>query len=553
MTLRRKRKQHESTHRGAQHMANRIRAARRRVRGLDAAMRRSATYRHPAGRIVRIETHISIVYLAGRYAYKIIKPVAPGFADFTEAATRRHCCEAQMRLNKPLARALYLDVLPVVRTAGRLQPGANGTAIEYTVKMRRFDEAGLFSRLAERKALTPRDIDGAARRLADYHRRAPRDVPLARYGSAALLRTQIEAVNASLRANVSHPALREISTWCAHQLDTHASAIDRRRADGFVRGCHGDLHLDNVVRWRGQIAMFDCIDFDDALRWIDVANDIAFLVMDLRARAGAHLSNRLLNRWLDVSGDHAALALMPLYVVYRALVRAWVAYLKGRNTSARKTSDAARDTQRYIEAACAEMQRPRPVLLLCHGYSGSGKSVASRALAELCGAVHLSSDVERKRLVSSRERAGRLGVEHYTHDARDAIYDHLLGLASGVLKNGYSVIVDATFIGRIHRNAFFALAERLDVPVRMLDFHAERSVLAQRIEARKREVRDASDADTSTLALQLASADPLTEDERALTFTFDTAVPLSAFDTPAFWHPVLELMQPAAEIALQTC
>ncbi|SEJ43965.1 bifunctional aminoglycoside phosphotransferase/ATP-binding protein [Paraburkholderia diazotrophica] len=539
----------DAVHRGAQHAANRIRAAQRGVRGLDPAMRRPGTYRHPAGRIVRIETHISVVYLAGRFAYKIIKPVAPGFADFTAAGTRRRCCEAQVRLNKPLARALYLGVLPIARKAGRLRLGAHGAAIEHAVKMRRFDEAMLFSTLAKHAALTPRDIDGAAQRLADYHRHAPHDVPVSRYGSAALLRAQVEAVNASLRANVSHPALREIAAWCAQQLDKHASAIERRRADGFVRGCHGDLHLDNVVRWRGRIAMFDCIDFDDALRWIDVANDVAFLVMDLRARAGARLANRLLNGWLEASGDYSSLAPMPLYVVYRALVRAWVAHLKGRNASARRAANAALDTQRYIEVACAEIRRPRPVLLLCHGYSGSGKSVASRALAELSGAVHLSSDVERKRLISSRGSNGRLGVEHYTHIARDAIYDHLLRLASDVLQNGYSAIVDATFIMRIHRNAFLALAERLCVPVRILDFHAEPSVLIERIEARNRGPRDASDADVSTLTLQLASADPLTDDEKALTFTFDTAVPLAAFDSNAYWQSVIEFMQRAAEPA----
>ncbi|MPW21989.1 AAA family ATPase [Paraburkholderia sp. CNPSo 3157] len=539
----------DAAHRGAQHAANRIRAAQRSVRGLDAAMQRPRMYRHPAGRIVRIETHISVVYLAGRFAYKIIKPVAPGFADFTAAETRRRCCEAQVRLNRPLARALYLGVLPIARHAGRLQFGASGAAIEHAVKMRRFDEATLFSTLAKHSALTPRDIDDAAQRLADYHRHAPRNVPVSRYGSAALLRAQVEAVNASLLANVSHPALHEIAAWCAQQLDKHASALDRRRVDGFVRGCHGDLHLDNVVRWHSRIAMFDCIDFDDALRWIDVANDVAFLVMDLRARAGARLANRLLNGWLEVSGDYSALAPMPLYVVYRALVRAWVAHLKGRNASARRAANAALDTQRYIEVACAEIRRPGPVLLLCHGYSGSGKSVASRALAELSSAVHLSSDIERKRLISLRASNDRLGVEHYTHMARDAIYDHLLRLASDVLRHGNSAIVDATFIMCIHRSAFVALAERLRVPVLILDFHAEPSVLIERIEARNRGPRDASDADVSTLTLQLASADPLTDDEKALTFTFDTAVPLASFDSTAYWQPVIELMQRAAEPA----
>nr|WP_242684034.1 bifunctional aminoglycoside phosphotransferase/ATP-binding protein [Paraburkholderia hospita] len=516
-------------------------------------MRRSCTYRHPAGRIVRIETHISVVYLAGRFAYKIIKSVAPGFADFTSADTRQRCCEAQMRLNRPLAQGLYLGVLPIVRQGRLLKLGCSGAAVERAVKMRRFDEAMLFSNLAMTGALTTRDTDDAAQRLADCHQRAPRNVPMARYGSAALLRTQIEAVNAPLLENFHHPALHEISAWCMQQLAKHASAIDGRRADGFVRGCHGDLHLDDVVRWRGGIFMFDCIDFDDALRWIDVASDVAFLVMDLRARAGTRIANRLLNRWLDISGDYAALLLTPLYVVYRALVRAWVACLKGRNASVRRAAAATRDARHYIDIAWTETQRPRPILLLCHGFSGSGKSAASRALAELSGAVRLSTDAERKRLQSTDEAITRLGAEHYTREARNATYDHLLRLASDVLQTGHCAIIDATFLEYRHRSAFFALARRLSVPAHLLDFRAEPSVLAERIEARNRGQRDASDADTSTLTLQLASADPLTNDERARAFVFDTAVPLAALDTPAFWRPVLSLMLPSAELAAETC
>jgi aminoglycoside phosphotransferase family enzyme/predicted kinase len=536
-----------AAHSGKQHCANRIRAAQRLVRGVDAAMRRSCTYRHPAGSIIRIETHISVVYLAGRFAYKVIKPVSPGFVDLTAAETRQRCCEAQVRLNRPLARGLYLGVLQIVRHDRTLKLETGSAAVEHTVKMRRFDEANLFSSLARNKALMPRDVDRAAQRLAAYHRHAPRDVPLARFGSAALLQAQVEAVIALLWADLSHPALREIAAWCAQQLVQHSSAIDGRRATGFVRGCHGDLHLDNVVRWHAGVSMFDCIDFDGALRWIDIANDIAFLVMDLRARAGTRLSNRLLNSWLDASGDYAALELMPLYVAYRALVRSLVACLNSTGSSKPKAAAAGRDAARYVEIAAAETQRPRPVLLLCHGYSGSGKSVASRALAELSGAVRLSSDDERKRLQSPVGTNTRPCAKHYTHEARDAVYDHLLRLASCVLQAGYSAIVDAAFLEHRHRSAFLALRERLGVPVHILDFRADPAVLAERVEARQHGLRDASDADTSTLMLQLASADPLTSAEMHLTFVFGTAVPLETFDGSAFWAPVLDLMLPSAE------
>jgi aminoglycoside phosphotransferase family enzyme/predicted kinase len=520
------------------------------VRGIELAMQRACTYRHPTGRIVRIETHISIVYLAGRFAYKIIKPVAPGFADFTAPETRRRCCEAQLQLNRPLAQGLYLGVLPITRRGHTVTLESSGRAVEHAVKMRRFDESGLFSSLARSGALSLHDVDGAAHRLAAWHRHAPRDAPLARYGSAALLKAQIEAVNVALQAGCGEPPLPEIAAWCGQQVAQRSAAIDRRRANGFVRACHGDLHLDNVMRWRGKISMFDCIDFDDALRWVDIANDIAFLVMDLRAQAGTRLSNRLLNAWLEASGDYAALELMQLYVVYRALVRVLVAHLRSRSGSSSKAAAGARDAARYMEIAAAETQKPPPVMLLCHGFSGSGKSVASRALAELSGAVWLSSDVERKRMESMAAADVRLDATHYTAEARHAVYDHLLCLATSVLQAGYSVIVDATFLEHRHRHAFFALGERLGVCVRILDFRAAPDILAERIGKRRRNQRDASDADTSTLSLQLATAEPLTSAETAQTLTFDTAVPVAAFNEPAFWQRVLDLIaSPAAELA----
>ena len=535
------------------HGANRVRAAQRQVRGIDSAMQRACTYRHPAGRIVRIKTHISIVYLAGRFAYKIIKPVAPGFADFTAPETRRRCCEAQLQLNRPLARGLYLGVLPITRRGRTVTLESGGRAIEHAVKMRRFDEAGLFSSLARSGALSLHDIDGAAHRLAAWHRHAPRDAPLARYGSAALFKAQIEAVSVALQAGCGEPDLPEIAAWCGQQLAQRSAAIDRRRANGLVRACHGDLHLDNVMRWRGEISMFDCIDFDDALRWIDIANDIAFLVMDLRARAGTRLSNRLLNRWLEASGDYAALEPMPLYIVYRALVRALVAHLHSKSGSSPGAAAATRDAARYIEIAAAGTRRPPPVLLLCHGFSGSGKSVASRALAELSGAVCLSSDVERKRMESIAAADIRLDATHYTTEARHAVYDHLLRLASAVLQAGYSAIVDATFLEHRHRSAFFALGERLGVCVRILDFRATPHVMAERIGVRRRNQRDASDADTSTLSRQLATAEPLTSVETAQTFAFNTVVPVAAFDEPAYWTRVLDLIASLAEPASDNC
>jgi len=523
-----------------QHRRNRLRAARRHFRAVDAALRRARSYAHPAGRIVRIETHISVVYLAGRYAYKIMKPVDFGFVDFTRLAARRQCCEAELRLNRPFAGPLYVGVAALTRDARRCRlaaPAEAARTVDYAVKMRRFDQRMLFSNLLASGALRAADIDAAAAQLADNHRRAPRVAPGQRYGRAALLRDQVLNALAPLERDPrTSRAVREagLRDWCERACERLRAHLDARRANGFVRACHGDLHLDNVVRHGRRTRMFDCIEFDDALRWIDVANDFAFLYMDLRAHGRADLANRLRARYLDATGDYGGLVALRLYVVYRALVRALVAVLK---------NDAG-GADAYLALAIDEARPPRPALLLCHGFSGSGKSVASRALADLGGAIRLSSDAERKRARPLEPPERRpLPADAYTPAAIAALYERLATLAGAVLEAGYTAIVDATCLKRIHRAPFAALARRVGVPLLILDFHADPARLAQRVRARAAGGRDASDAGEAVLAAQLADAEPLTAEERQATLRFDTDVPLGAFARRAYWGALWERLE----------
>jgi aminoglycoside phosphotransferase family enzyme/predicted kinase len=529
--------------------ARRQRTARRVLRALDRTLRRPDFYLHPAGRIERRETHISVVYLAGRFAYKIKKPVAFGFVDFTDAATRRRSCEAELRLNRPLARPLYLGLVRVApdRRASAIS-GSRALRSEFAVRMRRFDERMLFSRLIEQHALQPTDIDRAAARLAICHLHAPRNVPRHALGSAALLRAQFDAVLDGCTTHIGAARIEPLRRWCAAESAHVAGTVDARRATGFVRSCHGDLHLNNIVRWRDTVLMFDCIEFDDALRWIDVANDLAFLLMDLRASGRADLATRMLNRWLETTGDYGALVPLRFYIVYRALVRAFVARL----ASSGPASCAA--SERYLDTAVATMNetamaRPR-CLLLCHGFSGSGKSVASRALADLYPAIRLSSDAQRKR-IGAYEAPGRaaLRADSYTTDRIDRVYGALLTTAEQILRNGYSVIVDATFLQRKYRAAFVALGRALGVRTRLLDFHASDACMAARVDARARAHNDLSDADVAVLAMQRASADPLTADETRLAVTFDTEVPRSFIEAAEYWGSILTIdeRQPDAE------
>lgn len=401
--------------------------ARRDARRVDRALRRAATYPHPAGRIQRIETHLSVIFLAGRYAYKIFKPVKFSFVDFTRLARRRQCALAECTLNRQLAGPLYLGVWPLVARGRR---GAFGkalpahqraqspcaAALEYSVRMRRFDALAVLSVRSARHDDGLADADALATRLAHYHLHAPRRAPRAYYGNAASVTAQWRPLVDALDPAV--PAEAALRSWCEVALARAAPRLAERHANGFVRACHGDLHLDNLIRWRNRLLMFDCIEFDDALRWIDVASDLAFAVMDFTAHGREDCAHRLLCRWLDRTGDYAALRVLPLYTAYRALVRALVARLRG------DAVECAR-YQRTAAGVAARVSHARPSLLLCHGVSGSGKSLASRALAQRLGAIRLSSDVERKRLAALPDSA-RLPACAYTAGQVDAIYDGLL-------------------------------------------------------------------------------------------------------------------------------
>ncbi|CAB3767303.1 kinase [Burkholderia sp. MSh2] len=514
--------------------------ARRTATQLDRALRRPATYPHPAGRIERIETHLSVVYLAGRYAYKRIKPVRFAFVDLVRPAQRRRCALAEYTLNRPLAGPLYLDVWPLVARGRRsafgpsVRTGAHRhrqvAAGEYVVRMRRFDAQAMLSVRSASHDAGLADADALARTLARHHLHAPRHAPRGHPGSAASVAAQCLALRDTL--DVAVPDEAALRRWYEAELARIAPRLADRHANGFVRACHGDLHLENIVRWRNRILMFDCIEFDDALRWIDVASDLAFAWMDFAARGRADCAHRLLSGWLARTGDHAALGVLPCYFVYRALVRALTARLRG--------DEAARS--RYLRMAsdmAAQRRHAQPMLLLCHGMSGSGKSAASRALAERLGAIRLSSDDERKRFAGAPAEA-RLSPAAYSDTAIDAVYARLLSQAGTVLAGGYTAIVDATFLLRRNRTAFLSLAARLGVRVAILDFTASRATLVSRVAARAARGRDASDADTAVLARQLDHAEPLTGPEAALAIRFETECEVAAYDSRAFWAPLLD-------------
>jgi aminoglycoside phosphotransferase family enzyme len=336
-----------------------------------------------------IETHISWVLLTGDTAYKIKRPVRLPFVDYGTLQARQHFCEEEVRLNRRLAPSLHLGVTRITVTLESPVLDGPGPTLEYAVCMRRFAPGALFSEQLDAGRLSTSDVDRLAALLADFHERTPGASATSRFASAELRRSSalaaLEGVQ-TLASDTEHAALR---AWLEAQVATLTPLWASRKENGRVHECHGDLHLANVVSLDGAIAAFDCIEFDPALRWIDVLDDAAFVMMDFAAQHRRDFAFRFINGWLDRTGDHDGLPGLRFSVVYRALVRAQVEHLRGTGGAAARN---------YLETALAWAQRDNARLFITHGLPGSGKTFFSQRLLECEGAIRLRSDVERKRL-----------------------------------------------------------------------------------------------------------------------------------------------------------
>jgi aminoglycoside phosphotransferase family enzyme/predicted kinase len=470
--------------------------------------------------VERIETHISTILLVAGKAYKIKKPVNFGFLDFSTLEQRRHYCNEELRLNSRLAPGLYQRVVAITGTPASPDIESDDRPIEYMIEMQRFAKDEEFKRLLADNRLQSKDIDELAEILAHFHQSiAPADdaadyVQVTAVAGACLENFAQINQHRDLLPPASQADFEQLQDWTSHQLEQLRPDMQQRLMQGFVRECHGDLHLGNITRFEGRITVFDGIEFNNAFRWIDVISDLAFLLMDLHYAGHSEFAWRLLNRYLEKNGDFKGLKLLRFYMVYRAMVRAKVAMLRLTQLPACTAEFAATEQSisQHIQLAVSLALQKSSFLMITHGLSGSGKSYRSAIALARFGAIRLRSDVERKRLL---EQDGNL----YSSESRNSVYDYLHTLAGELLDSGFNVIVDATYLAVGNRSAAAQLARSRQVKFQILDVPGDINELEQRLRRRAAKGGHVSDADVAVLHEQIRTQDVLNEAERQSVIT----------------------------------
>jgi len=491
----------------------------------------SRVYPHPAAEIKRLETHMSWIFLTGTYAYKIKKPIHFEFADFSTLSLREHYCREELRLNRLFAPELYLGVVPIIQSADgiirietEIPQRANhienparvkGEIVEWAVRMVQFDTNLQADILVERGLASTSQFRTFGRLLAAQHRNLVQPKVSPDLETAVIKNfLTLESLDC---CNGWSSRLNALRIKTEQELKVNSSLIQSRSNGGFIRDCHGDLHLSNMVAINGELRAFDCLEFNDQLRAIDVWNDIAFLLMDCALRGRSDLAYACVDGYLESGGDYAGIQLLPLYARYRSMVRAKVAALsldqQSAHCASKKTSsDSGNAAQRKLEdhISWTEQQYKRGPgrLIITCGLSGSGKSYWAKQLVPELNALRLRTDVYRKQracLLPNEKSASTLGGGLYTAKRSEEIYTALADFCESLLRVGETVIVDAACLLADQRKVLLAAGHKADAETLVLHLRASEAELRRRIVARGIAAKDVSEADESVLDWQLAN------------------------------------------------
>jgi len=479
-----------------------------------------------------IQTHISYVLLTGDYAYKLKKPVDFGFLDYSTLEKRKHFCEEELRLNQRTAPELYLAVLPITQTeteAGtQYQLDGTGEVVDYAVKMRQFPQETLLTSLFDRGELTENLLQELAQIIADFHLKTYTDDRIRSFGEVAQVREAFDQNFEQTEHYIGGPQTQqqfdETQSYCDRFFaEQEALFVDRMRHD-WIRECHGDLHLRNICYWNNKLLLFDCIEFKEPFRFVDVMFDIAYIVMDLEARQRPDLSTLFLNTYVEQTGDWEGLQVLPIYVSRQTYVRAKVTsfLLDDPGVPDVEKQKAFETAANYYRMAWQYTQPQQGRLLLMCGLSGSGKTTVARQLAKHQSAIHIRSDAVRKHLggIPLHQRGS---ADLYTPEMHQKTYERLLDLGIKLAKQGYTVILDAKYDRQPFRDAAIVAAENHALPLHIIHCQAPVEILRARLQHRTGDIADA----TADLLPQ-QHLDPFTPTEQAYVKSIDTTQSLES-------------------------
>jgi len=465
------------------------------------------SYSLPAATVKRIDTHAAIIFLAGNRAYKLKRSLRLPYLDFSTVEKRRRICEREVELNRATAPGLYLGVVPIVRSAaGQLNIGGEGPALDWLIEMARFEENALLDRLAAMEKLDIRLIVSLAEVIARFHEAAPIHTNSGWLDSLNAIADNISAAFHRAESKEIGIAAEDYLQSLRARIREQSPLLARREEQGYVRRCHGDLHLKNIVLIEGEPVPFDALEFDEQLATIDILYDLAFLSMDLWQRGLHGHANTLLNNYFYRSKTPDALeglAAMPFFMSLRAAIRAMVGLDALPFLERESRQRMLRGVRCYYDLANKLIEKKPPCLIAVGGYSGAGKSTLATGLSPKIGAppgaLHVRTDVERKLMLGvALER--RLAPERYTAEAMETVYDRLFTKAKTALKAGQAVIVDATFLLPEHRAKVERLAADSGVRFFGLWLQADTDELYRRVAKR---TGDASDAGAAVVTGQL--------------------------------------------------
>jgi uncharacterized protein len=478
-----------------------------------------------------IQTHISFVLLTGYYTYKIKKPVDFGFLDYSTLEKRRHFCTQELLMNRRTAPEIYLEVLPITKTDDRYQLGSNlqslnpgETPVEYTLKMREFSQDSLFLSLLERGQITERLMEELGREVAKFHSTTISNNYIRKFGEVSQIREAIDNNYLISQKYIGGPQTQiqyqETKNYTDLFFEQNQELFDSRIANNKIRECHGDLHLRNIALWQNKILLFDCIEFNEPFRFVDVMYDVAFTVMDLESRGHQELGNAFLNTYIEQTGDWEGLQVLPLYLSRQAYVRAKVTSLM-LDDAAISTTEKAEISQtaaHYYQLAWEYTKPRRGKLTLMSGLSGSGKSTVARYVARRTGAIQIRSDAVRKHLggIPLNERGGQ---DLYSEEMTAKTYSRLLELGIILADRGWNVILDAKFDRQNLRTNAINLAQARNLPLQIIYCTAPIEVLRERLQQRRGDIADAT---AELLNSQQIASERFTESEQIYVKIVDT-------------------------------